>query len=277
MKESSYVVLKSLIEKKPKLFRFLSEKDIQILSQITAPPVPHPEEFTSQQILQYVHYSWFTKLLKQYGKDASFFLPCFEEDTKNKIKKTLSLIDISSELSSFTKTFLHELLFSDLLKNKEAILPLSFLPKNEISSILKFSKDQLLTIIDYLSLYDLAIEMKKIVDTKVLKKLISFLSQKQKEFLAQIQIRMNSFQYESMLFQWDLTQKSLSTLLHKRGLYYFSICLKAEHKDFLWYIVHRLDTGRGDAILKIINEQSDTSISKIIKNHILQIITTLNM
>jgi hypothetical protein len=135
------------------------------------------------------------------------------------------------------------------------------------------SKQQLVALIDSLSLIDLALELRQIVETKILKKIYSFLSEEEKKGLKRAAVISQSSPVTRLhLEKWDGTEKALRLKLHKRGIARLAAALSSQHPDFIWYICHQLDIGRGKALAKLSKGEVAPSNSMSIIHQIVELL-----
>jgi hypothetical protein len=128
---------------------------------------------------------------------------------------------------------------------------MDYLPPSPMNRLLNLSKRQIIGLIDLLSIYDLAIEVRQIVETKILKKLYSFLTDAERKLLKQIAARPEPFTPPKIgLERWNGEEDSLRHSLHKRGLSRLGLALSGQDPALIWYICHQLDIGRGNALFK---------------------------
>ncbi|OGN63712.1 MAG: hypothetical protein A3E80_00620 [Chlamydiae bacterium RIFCSPHIGHO2_12_FULL_49_9] len=259
MKNRSDLVLKAFLtrcppEKKKALEHFLPSSTRRVLEEISPfPETVTAEVFANGALLERVHWSWFLPTLKTYPKrEQTLFLSAIGGIAAQNLAKTLEINDAEENLSGISRTFLRELLRSSLLGPTERLLPINYLPQSPLSQLLEMSKKDLVRFIDYLSLYDLAHEIRQIVETKILKKIYSLLSDGEREFL-----KAASRQKETHLLprigldRWDGKEESFRRLLHRRGLARFGAALSSQDPDFVWYVCHQLDIGRGNTLFKL--------------------------
>ena len=142
-----------------------------------------------------------------------------------------------------------------------------------MNALLKLTKNELIEVIDLLSLYDLAEEIKKIVDTNLLKKIKDALPQNKLKILHQISNRPHPFKPQRIgLEKWDGKTETLNKILHKKGLIRLSFALYQEDKSLIWYICHLLDIGRGATLSKLCKNEKNEKISNQISQDVLELI-----
>ena len=204
--ETSYLILDAFIRKfcpskLEKLIGYLEQK--QVYEQTSFP-----------------HHSF-------YAKDFLY--------AQNKLKKTFKIHEQTITINELLGFFLKKTLLNYL---ETIVLPIPYLQKSLMTPLLFLSKKQLITLIDYLSLYDLAFELKHIVDKK---------------------------------------EKSLRLLMHKRGVFRFSIALSSQSKELIWHIIHRLDKGRGGMLQKCIKKEIASHIVDSVQASVIELIESENL
>src|SRR5262249_37799794 len=149
-------------------------------------------------------------------------------------------IEAAKNIAPPIKSFILNMLYSYLKAEKH--LPKEYLPESDLSALLKWSKKKLISLIDYLGLYDLAIEIRHIVNPNYLKNIYSCLTPKQQYFL-----KVCLHQKERLTtpkLGIDPTKQDcdrLKKLVHRRGLARLGKALAGQHMDAVWYLAHTLD------------------------------------
>lgn len=242
--------MKAPADRQSKLVSYLPDEERTALESIVSKEI-NVKEFDSGHLLDKVHWSWFLPTLKMYpdAEQQNFLavLPHFAS------KNLATMCRITLEPQSIThigKKYLRQVLLDSLLGEKDRLLPIDFLPENRL---LKYSKKELIRLIDLLGIHDLAQDLRQIVETKILKKIYSFLTMEEKKLLKDVTGRQEYHIAPFGLDKWDGTEEPFRHMLHKRGLARFAIALSGENPDFLWYLCHRLDIGRGTALYKLIS------------------------
>lgn len=246
-------------------FSCVSPKEAdEILKQTTT--VQNVKDFLMwpQDSLSRTHYSWLEPVVDKIP-------PFLQNATINalpqgsKLQKLLHRPTSDDRLSSPVKTYLSGLFFQKW--NPEQIFPPSYLPPSPLNPLLELSKSQLVELIDFISLYDIADIILSIVDKNILNNINKSLSLDKKEFLRTILKKKNKSTAPKLdLATWDGKPESLQHLLHKRGLLRFSQTLSMQSPDFIWHLSHILDTGRGKMIVSNYKQgKSDAVILPLIE------------
>jgi len=270
MFNSSEWVLKAILNRYPgggggALQKMLPEAEQARLDAMPSAGVETDVE--EPPLLDRIHWSWLLPCLESYSlKEQKLFLSALPPASRQHLCRELKIkTSPHEELGKAGQEFLLQTLSEWLTGKQLELLPVYFLPPTPLSPLLHFDKQKLVRFIDALSLSDLAIELRQIVETKILKKIYSFLSDEEKKSLKKAAAAKQSAGLGRFpLDKWNGSEKSLRLLLHKRGLVRLGIALSAEHPDFTWYICHQLDIGRGTALLKLAkSEASKGNLSSI--------------
>lgn len=225
--------------------------------------------------LHSLHYSWIADAIQKApeGKQ-SFYIAALPHSLMMQVAKILNR-DPPKALKSPLKEFVQKELTFKILP--EGHTPYVYLPKSPLDPLLKISKIELIELIDFLGLYDLAEEMKKIVDTKLIKNIHLALSPKEQEFLKSCLQNKDKLQTTRFLLNdWQGDSANLINRLHKRGLVRLAKALSHQSPDFLWALTRRLDIGRGKRLLSLISKESNPQITAIITEQVLQLLKFLD-
>jgi hypothetical protein len=257
MINSSEWVLKSILNRYPEANRealqnFLPEAERARLDAMPTSEVETDVEETP--LLERVHWSWLLPALKsRTSRDQKLLLGALPPSSRESLCRELKIrTPPAEEQRRIVHEFAIQTLTESLTGEIVQLLPVYFLPPTPLAPLLHLGKQALVQLIDSLSLSDLAVELRQIVETKILKKIYSFLSEEEKRSLKKAAAVKQSLPAARLhLEKWDGEEKSLRLLLHKRGLARFGAALSTQHPDFTWYVCHQLDIGRGTSLEKL--------------------------
>lgn len=282
MHPSSYIILNSFLgqipeERREGLIRLLPESTENTLKTLGEPLQIELSPFSFDWLLGFVHYSWLMPTLKLYSKDAPFFVSALENGRKMNLQTSMEIPASATTLSPFAEDFFRDVLINSLVGEKNTLLPLEYLPESELNILTQFSKKEMTQLIDFLSLYDLALEIRQIVETKILKKIYSLLTEDQKKFLKSIMAQKEHPALTKLgLDRWDGNEEVFRHLLHRRGLMRLGIALSREHPDLLWYVCHILDIGRGTALSKSAQKEAKSHLAQAISQNIMELVPLIH-
>ncbi len=283
MKDKAYIILNGFLEKiskkeQDKLLSFLQDSEVKLLKNSLKPSFDiDPNLFFNDGLIDTIHYSWFIPSINIYSKnEAYFFIASVKKDTQDKLLKLLKLKNKKITITENGKKFLRSILLDSLIEKNEDLLPIEYLPASPLNALLEIPKNMLIQLIDYLSLYDLAKELKFIVEKKKLQNIYSFLSKKEQTFLNKILKYNEPFSTQKLnLEKFDGDKKKIKSILHKRGLERLAKALSGENDDLIWYVCHFMDIGRGAMLHKLCKTKKTVGVSDVITSQILNIISTL--
>lgn len=253
------------------LLKFLPQEqqaaisNVEIRSDDLRPILLHP-----QNSLARIHYSWIKPLIEKYPErlQAAVMAALTAEQVAG-MKGSLD-----SAISHPAKSFLVNKLCYQLKINEH--IPLEYLSENEFSPLLKWTKQQIVDLIDFLGLYDLASEVRHIVNRDHLKNIYTCLTPKQFYYLKVCMHQKE--QITSPKLGIDPSKQDcpkLKQAIHRRGLSRLGKALCGQHADFVWYISHVLDRGRGDILLKEYQPQALPKITIVLKQQVLNLMNFL--
>jgi hypothetical protein len=265
-------------DKDKKLLKYLTDSEIKKINSLPAFSKEIDSKiFFKDSIIDSVHYSWFIPLLNIYSpQESSLFLSAMKPSYKKALKNLLNLEDLKDELNPILKEFLRSILLRSLLKKEEALLPIECLFDSKLNKLLLLTKNELIKLINLLSMYDLAKELKYLVEQKKVKKIYSYLLAQEKAFLKTIYNQIEPFTTQKIgIEKYSENKKKLRNILHMRGLMRLSFALSGESIDLIWYVCHYLDIGRGNYIFKKCKKEKVPNVSDIITAEIINIINFL--
>jgi hypothetical protein len=275
MKESSYIVLKSILDTNQNFKRLSTFLHSDILKNLDQYDVTNSFDylnFSTEKILDLIHYSWLIPTFENLDKDTSFCISALSPKVQAKLKKQFKLESSSINISSIAKEYVILVLLSSLMGSDDTILPIQYLPYSPINILATKTKEELINVINFLALIDLNTQLKKTLNTSTIKMIYKILNKDEKIFLKKVQSFKDPLSFSSFLEKWDGNEENFRKILHKRGLYRFGLALSFEHPDLIWYICHILDIGRGSSLMKMCEKKINSVISNTMQSHILEIV-----
>lgn len=267
MRSAVDIILSSFLsrqtaEKQQRLLLFLTERERERVKQLAPFCQTAPTDLSfDEKMLERVHWSWFLPTLKSYSlPEQSLFLAVLDGSAARAIADEIPCKIAKTEISQIGRSYLRQLLLDSLVGPHDRLLPAGYLPESSLNELLTLSKAQLINLIDLLAMHDLSVEIRQIVETKILKKIYSFLSEDQRRFLKVTTARHEVSPPPRIgLDRWDGNEESLRHLLHKRGLARLGSALSAQDPSLAWYVCHLLDIGRGSALFKLCEREGSAS------------------
>ena len=260
---------------KEALLRFLPEEEKLYLAELPEEGKQEAHPFSFEK----VHWSWFLPTLQSFpAKDQRLFLHVFDPYAREQLEASLALKEGKEEVTETAKSFLRQKLLSGLDAPQEGLLPTEYLPASPLNRLVTLSKKDLIRLINSLALYDLAQEVRQIVETKTLKKIYALLSEEQKAILKQITIHKGPSSLPKLgIEKWEGSKESLQVLLHRRGLTRLSVALAGQDPDLIWMICHQLDIGRGGTLFKFCGREKKSGAADGIIRQIEELLGSMNL
>lgn len=248
------------------LLQFLPPDEQQAISRISTQskdltPILHPENRLCQ-----MHSSWLKEIADE-----------FPDRLKPALQSALEELDGKKgdiTLSKAGKTFIISQLCEKLKIHDH--LPMEYLGENEFSSLLKWTKKELVDLIDFLGLYDLASEVRQIVNKAQLTNIYSCLTSQQLSYL-KICLRQKEELITPKLGIDHNKQDcpKLKQTIQRRGLSRLGKAFIGQQDDFVWTIARILDMGRGNIILNEYHSQTPSKIASVLKQQVLNVMNFL--
>lgn len=229
--------------------------------------------------IQKIHYSWLIPAIESLPKTLhSTLLEALPPNSAAKLESLLKPAKpthaTGKALASPIRTFLLNSILSHLPHNEA--LPLSLLPQTVLTPLAEWNKNDLIELIDFLGLYDLAEEMRQIIDQKRLKQLYICLSKKKRPFLHTCLRQKEKISSPRLdLGTWTGDCRKLDQLLHRRGLLRLGKALCGQHPDLIWHLIHLLDTGRGKLIEKYYSPAVVTGVTPVLVQQVVSVMNFL--
>lgn len=284
MQTKSWIILRVLLnrhQKAPeKLLQFLPPDDAKGIASINVPSDKAELVLTQpSESIKRIHYSWLLPALKTIPKvllDSTLtILPKIDaEKLRLLLKQPKSDREIGS-LAPCIQTFLINTLFSHVKPSH--ILPLEYLQTTPLTPLIQLKKNQLMDLIDLLGIYDLADEVRGLIDKERLRKIYACLKPKQRTFLRTCLHQKEQVSATRLkLDTWNGDCAQLDKILHGRGLIRLAKALSGQHPDFIWHLTHILDSGRGSRLLSHYSETAVPNITQALTQQVLNLLNIVN-
>ncbi len=283
MKTPAWYVFKDFLDEaaepqRQRLLRFLSDDLLEDFHQTPKLPL-HPSLGISshQERLHLIHYTWMIPFLETLSdNDKYLFISVLNEDQKQSLLNHFDLSKPSDPLTPHAQMFLCEKLYKYLTQDYKVILPKECLPEDPLNKLLDLSREDLLHLVDLLSLHDLCLEIKSMISSLHLIKIDNLLSIHQKAYLYELKQKIEPIAFKPMgLNHWNGDELLLKKLLHQRGLNRLSKALSSSHLSLLWHLSHKLDIGRASIVKALFKELKNKKAHTILVMQVCDLIDTL--
>ncbi len=281
METKSWIMLRVLLNRfhegdMESVLHGLPEDDARtVLSQDVVSKELFPAVARPQELIKRIHYSWIAPEIKKLPSNMqTMILSALPEEYTLKVSQFLEKEPPPMKLSSPIKSFVLGNLYSKILPKE--VLPPEYLPESPLSFLGTTSKKELLQLFDFLGMYDLAKEIRHIVDKEKLKKIYQCITPKRREFLRFCLHQPEKLVSEGLkLERWDGDCNKLRRLLHRKGMMRLAYAVSGQHPDLMWHIIHTLDTGRGEIISKNYSKEEIAGITPVLSQQLLTLMNFL--
>ena len=268
-------MLKALIERSPhgeELLQYFNEAERTALEPIQKEERGAWSFLRPFEWIELIHFSWYLYVLEEVPFDIqNLFLSLLSKNKIKSMQKYVPQISPTPIPSLFMRIFV-----ANYLKKKmqpSGIKEIDFLPRYALNVLLKLSKFELEQLANFLGVYDLAADLKQIVDTSLLKKVYDVLDRTQMKLLQYFSRQPIRVGLPKMGLQsWDGTQKQLGSLLHQRGLHRIGMAISDADPSFKWHLLHHLDIGRARIIQKVTDQKYDPSQISYFQSQLLHLL-----
>lgn len=195
--------------------------------------------YTLLEQLAKIHPSHFIEAMRHLGsEDRHYYISPLpkpsQEFLTNHFKDSFSPYNLPPRLNQLAAEQLLEITFG-----KEKPIPLSFLPDEKLSFLAKATHKDLLTLCQNLGLFDVVIEIRKIIQSALLKQLETAFTLEELTFLRDIHNYQKGVQLGEMgLKNFTGNRAELRDIILNRGLHRLSLALFGSSKYLLWHILH---------------------------------------
>lgn len=244
---------------------FPKEVEIELLGNPKSYALPK-SLFDVESIFASIHYSWLLSHLEKYpASERTFFFSSLPKILQEGLSQMMQPKLYVIPLSPLAKNFFLQKMTQDWLTSEKS-LPKEFIEPTPLKELLNLTKLQLVTLIDYLGIQDLSIDLRKVLDKKVLEEINQKLSAQQKSYL-NFCLKKGDLPLikPEMISFWQKDPTVFANLIQQKGLARCAAGLAHESQDLIWHISHLLDIGRGKELMKQLKEREIAKIPPKLK------------
>jgi hypothetical protein len=228
-----------------------------------------------EEELEKVHFSWLAPFLRSLSEnEIKIFLACLSAVQIQGLKSALLLANTLPTLSDIGTLFLRKTLFDQIAPPD--LMPSSCLPVDPLNSLLELSYEELSSLIDLLSMHDLSVEIRHIIETAKLKEIYALLSKAQTTFLKTLLHKKEAVSFKKIgLLNWKGDREGLRSMLLQRGINRIAKALYGRSPSLLWYVAHRLDIETGQILLNLCTALDHPRASVLLADQIVELVNAL--
>ena len=254
---------------------YLSDSERAKVENSSAPGAdPFSFNLSIEERIKVVHYSWIAPFVRPFVEaDQRSLLSVLDPAQAEKLKLHFKIRKSLKKLAFHPKRFLQRLVYDWLISTQKEFVAIEYLPSHPLNAILGLKKGSIQHLVDFLGLHDLALELKKMVTAKQIKKIQGALSKQQRDYLKKLCKSKEPISFARFnLDRWDGDETKLKQILHQRGFNRLSKALFGCHPSLMWHITRRLDTGRTKIMRKFFTDMNNEKVQEALKKQVASLI-----
>lgn len=274
--ETSLVALQKMMrglkrENSELLLSMLTEE--QHAAYVTTPKIAESmsKDLTLEQIFEKIHPSWLISSLSFFsGNDRSFYYSALPARSREFLTAHFNdhfpLIKLDPALQKFALTSLFEHVFG----KDSAAIPFSFLTEDRLLPIAKANYEELMQLSRFLGLFDVVIELKKVIKGSVIKTIEKAFTSDEIVFINEIRNYLPTLAFSEIgLKSFEGDPDMLREIILERGLNRLAKALVKSSGPLLWYIFHTFDVERATILKKMMVEMKDNRTFGILEGQVI--------
>lgn len=263
---------------------FTEEQQKKLLHYFPTDDLPHLAESKTvfrishifqeyKAVLSHIHYTWFFPILQKLSQpEQTLLMSVLAKEISTRLQASLSDDVPQLQLHPIMQEFASTYLMKELLQGI-SYLSMETLPQHPLNRLLELSSKELKKLIITLGLHDLAIDMRKLIRSSILKALQQSLSPKELSYVRKLQDRQENVQLSSLhLDKWDGQKATLERLIFMCGINRLTKALYPCHPLLLWNISHRLDRSFHSTIYSLYTDIKNKRIKEKLIHDILELL-----
>lgn len=233
---------------------------------------PSQETCPLEEELDHIHFSWIAPFLRTLAQhEVRLFLSCLTPSQTKGLREQLLLSNDIPQLSALGTSFLKKTLLEKL--SQSPLFSSSCLPEDPLNGLLDLSLAEWSSLIELLSMHDLSVEIRQIIETAKLKRVYSILAKNQTTFLKTLLHKKEAVTFKKMgLVNWNGDHTSLQTILIQRGINRVAKALYDRSPVLLWHAAHHLDIERGTLLTNLCSELNHPKAGALLAEQVLELI-----
>lgn len=281
MNTTALIVWQSYLQSTPADRRgfLLNSISPELVHELQSHPAFMPDKQISfeapEEELSRIHFSWLAPILRSLPEnEIRLFLSSLDPKQITGLKASLLLSNTLPNLTSLGAAFLKKSLFEMIAKDD--LLPIFCLPDDPLNGLIGLSEEELASLIDLLSMHDLSIEIRHIIETARLKEIYGLLTKAQTTFLKTLLHKREAVSFKKMgLTGWKGDREGLTSILLQRGINRIAKALYGKNSSLLWHVAHRLDVEKGQLLMKLCTALDHSRASVLLGEQVVELMNSL--
>lgn len=231
---------------------------------------PKSCSFSPLSLLTEIDPSWFLPHLSTFSEnDANILISILSPEQKERISAELTLNEESFRPSKLATGFITNRLTSFLTMDTPPIKPILCLRNHPLIFLLDLKREQIEKMIFFLGLHDLAPELKRTVETRLLKSVDEILEEDEKLYLKSLMEKRSLIQFTPLkLTGWDRQKNSFDEVIRARGLNRLAKALFGSDDSFFWYLMHKLEKSYAYTLKKLAVDPKNPKAQKALQEEV---------
>lgn len=192
--------------------------------------------------LQEIDFSWLLPFMQSLDpSETPLFFSILAPHQKDGLSSTLQITPIQRSIPKVLTKYLQQEVIA-FLKKTSPLPPPNLLPEHDLNVLVTFSHAEIRLLTTLWGLHDLSFEIRHIIVQEDLKKIVSTLSEIEKDYLKKLRKKEEPLIFSRFFLQhWDHSAQGLSKLLQRCGMTRLFTALIDAEPPLTWHIVHRMD------------------------------------
>ncbi len=219
-----------------------------------------------------IHPSWIAPLLRQLTeRDIRLFLAALEENQAESIRRIIRLNNHVPLVKPLGIEFCQKWLLQSLTQDSGDVLPAYCLPPSPMNALLQANHQELTHIAEHLGFYDVAFDLRRIIDTAQIKKIYACFTQEEVNQLKKLIHSRDPVSFKPLgLKAWDGNTSFLKKIVLQRGINRLAKAFYPENSSLKWHIVHRLDEDQGTLFVQLCTPLSIPNAVSALREQVLE-------
>ena len=276
-----WTVCKALIEntspsQRKELLSFLPSDELEA---IEAAPLQKTffSTISSEEIFQSLHPSWLQHFLHAYPENEQlYFLAALPTSMAEKIKKNFPSAKPLPKLTEMGKSYFRHELLSRIQKERGEALPQASLPESPMNLLLDLEASQFTHLAFWLGLYDLAEELRFVIDKQTLQRVETSLSPSEWQLLKSFQTKKDRVSFGRMPLKTAIDSPTkIRLLIGQYGMNRIAKALYGESKSLIWHLSLLVDDKRAEFLSRFCTPLSKPNLQSSLQSQVLALVRTL--
>ncbi len=226
------------------------------------------------EVLDTIHPSWLLHILQPYTEnERGFFLATLAPPLSSQLKKLMAIKKNLPTLTPFGKNFLRREMFELIKKERGEALPKNALPDSKFNILISWDAARISLLSFWLGLYDLAEELRYVIDKQVWQRIEAALSPAEWQAVKNFQTKKERLAFGRIALKDALESPAkLRLTTEQYGMNRLAKALYGEHSSLLWHLMLHMDQKRADFLAKLCTPLAKPELKESLVNQVFGLI-----